>query len=131
MVVGERQRRALHQRLAEVPGVNEADVLMEHLPPSGWGDVARRSDLDHLERVLGLELAAFRAHLQGQIGSLRADMDGQIGSLRSDMRAEMATFRADLTDGMAKLSRSVIVGMASMVASLVGSLAVAAVTLRR
>src|SRR3954451_9414117 len=120
MVVGEGQRRALHQRLAEVLGVDEADVLMEHLPPSGWGDVARRSDLDHLERVLGLELAAFRA-----------DLEGHIGSLRSDTRAEMATFRADLTDAMAKLSRSVIVGMASLAAGLVGSLAVAAVTLRR
>ena len=102
MVVGEGQRRALHQRLSEVLGVAEADVLMEHLPPSGWGDVARRSDLDHLERVL-----------------------------RADVRAEMATLRADLTDAMAKLSRSVIVGMASLVASLVGSLAVAVVTLRR
>src|SRR3954451_17023340 len=106
MVVGEGQRRALHQRLGEVLGVNEADVLMEHLPPSGWGDVARRSDLDHLERVLGLELAAFRADLQGQIGSLR-----------SDMRTEAANLRADLTDAMTKLSRSVIVGMAFMVAT--------------
>src|SRR4051794_26399322 len=102
MVVGEGQRRALHQRLAEVLGVDQADVLMEHLPPSGWGDVARRSDLDHLE-----------------------------GVLRADRRAEMATLRADLTDAMAKLSRTVIVGMASMVASLVGSFALAAVTLRR
>jgi len=102
MVVDEGQRRPLHQRLAEVLGVDQADVLMEHLPPSGWGDVARRSDLDHLE-----------------------------GVLRSDMRAEMALLRADLTGAMAKLSRTVIVGMAAMVVSLVGSFAVAALTLHR
>src|SRR3954451_18578633 len=105
MVVGEGQRRALHQRLAEVLGVNEADVLMEHLPPSGWGDVARRSDLDHLERVLGLELAAFRADLQGQFGSLRADMDGQIGSLRADMDGQIGSLRADM-DGQIGSLRS-------------------------
>jgi hypothetical protein len=27
-----------------------ANTLMEHLPPSGWSDVARKSDIDRLER---------------------------------------------------------------------------------
>ena len=26
-----------------------AETLIEHLPPTGWGDVARRSDVDRLE----------------------------------------------------------------------------------
>ncbi len=29
-----------------------AEVLMEHLPPSGWGDVARKSDIDHLSVLM-------------------------------------------------------------------------------
>ena len=34
----------MYQRLEEVLGAEEATTLMEHLPPTGWGDVARKSD---------------------------------------------------------------------------------------
>ena len=107
MVIGEGQRRALHQRLVEVLGVDEADVLMEHLPPSGWGDVARRSDLEHLQHVL-------RAEFRGEIAMVRVDL--------ADMRAEMADLRAELTDKIAAQTRTVMIGMASMVVALVGSM---------
>ena len=107
MVVGEGQRRALHQRLAEVLGVDEADALMEHLSPSSWGDVARRSDLDHLERMLRMEISSAEVRL----------------------RAEMTQLSGDLKGEMAKQTRSLNIAMAAMIASLVGSLAVASLQL--
>jgi hypothetical protein len=46
-----------------VLGQDHATVLMEHLPPVGWGDVATKRDLDHLKQEL---LATFRAELNTQ-----------------------------------------------------------------
>jgi hypothetical protein len=140
MVIGEGQRRVLHQRLVEVLGVDEADVLMEHLPPTGWGDVARVSDV----AAVRTDLEAFRGDLErvegslrGEIGSLRTDLErvegslrGEIGSLRGEiervetvLRAEMLGMRAELIEKMSAQSRIVIVGMAAMVVSVVGSMA--------
>jgi hypothetical protein len=121
MVVSEGQRRALHERLVEVLGVDQADLLMEHLPPSGWGDVARRSDLDHLEHVL-------RAEMTGAIGELRGEMSELRGEM-SELRGEMSELRGDLMAEMARQTRTVIVAMASMVVAVVGSLAVALITM--
>jgi hypothetical protein len=122
MVIGEGQRRVLHQRLVEVLGVDEADVLMEHLPPTGWGDVARVSDV----AAVRTDIDAFRGDLERVEGSLR----GEIGSLRGEiervetvLRAEMLGMRAELIEKMSAQSRIVIVGMAAMVVSVVGSMA--------
>lgn len=46
MAVSETERFELHLKLRNVIGDEMADILMEHLPPSGWGDVARKSDMD-------------------------------------------------------------------------------------
>jgi len=51
------QRRALHAQLVETIGADVADTLMDYLPPAGWSDLARRSDLDALESRLKAELA--------------------------------------------------------------------------
>ena len=49
MAVDERARHQLFQRLEAVLGAEEATILMEHLPPVGWADVATKRDLDALE----------------------------------------------------------------------------------
>jgi hypothetical protein len=36
----------MYQALQHVLGPTAADTLMIHLPPSGWGDVARRSEVN-------------------------------------------------------------------------------------
>lgn len=50
MAITEAQRFELHAGLRKVMGDDVANTLMEQLPPSGWADVARKSDIDHLEK---------------------------------------------------------------------------------
>ena len=49
MAITEQARHHLYLRLEELIGPEEAAVLMEHLPPVGWADVATKRDLDYLE----------------------------------------------------------------------------------
>ena len=54
----ERTRHELHQRFDELLGVDLAVALMSSLPPTGWGDVATKRDLDELEQRLDLRFEA-------------------------------------------------------------------------
>ena len=40
-----------------------ADTLMEHLPPAGWSDLARRGDIDNLR----LEMRAMGSRLDAKL----------------------------------------------------------------
>lgn len=56
MTITEAQRFQLHLGLRTMMGDDMANTLMEHLPPMGWGDVARRSDVDLInKRIDALE----------------------------------------------------------------------------
>lgn len=48
MTVSEDQRFRMHQELRKVLGDEVGNTVMEHLPPLGWGDVARTKDIDNL-----------------------------------------------------------------------------------
>jgi hypothetical protein len=117
MVIDEAQRRALHQRLVEVLGVAEADLLMEHLPPSGWGDVARRSDLDQLERVLRLDMDVRESRLRADLERIRGELRAEMGELRG----EMGALRGEVGMAAAKQMRVVVLGVAAMVLTSVGT----------
>jgi hypothetical protein len=49
VAITDAERHRLHTKLDEVLGEEDAAVLISHLPPSGWSDVARTRDLDLLE----------------------------------------------------------------------------------
>jgi hypothetical protein len=74
MAITEEDRYRLYQRLEGVLGAGEARVLMEHLPPVGWADVATKTDLDNLGNVLRLEMARLENKLLwGVLGILGAN----------------------------------------------------------
>ena len=77
MVLDERARHELFLRLEQVLGAEQAETLMEMLPPVGWADVATKRDLDALEQRMDLRfealenklLAAFRGELLSTVST--------------------------------------------------------------
>jgi hypothetical protein len=70
MPVDERSRHQLYRKLDELMGAQEATTLMELLPPSGWGDVARRQDLEALRLATRQDIEALRLELHADMERL-------------------------------------------------------------
>ncbi len=56
MAISESARYEMHTELRNRLGEPVADALMEHLPPSGWLDIARKSDVEHLRNEVNKRL---------------------------------------------------------------------------
>jgi len=65
-VVSDHDRRDLYEALEQGLGPSAAGTLMELLPPVGWADVARQSDLTALRG----EMAELRAEIKTQLPRL-------------------------------------------------------------
>lgn len=106
MPVTEPSRHKLYQRLEEVLGSEEADTLMEHLPPVGWADVATKDDLARLEAVMDARFEALEARMDSRFAvmdSRFAVMDSRFDAMDSrfdamDPRFEAMDSRFDATD---------------------------------
>ncbi|HEX7131139.1 MAG TPA: hypothetical protein VF228_01105 [Iamia sp.] len=49
MPVTEESRHRLHRKLDQTIGEEDATTLMEHLPPTGWIDIATKQDIQALD----------------------------------------------------------------------------------
>lgn len=85
MTITEAERFQMHEALSTAHGKEVAAIIMEHLPPTGWGDVARRSDVADLRVLTTKDLEMVRIALTSDMQALR----GEMGVLRADMRSEM------------------------------------------
>jgi len=52
MTISEAQRFDMQAALRSHLGDDVANILMEHLPPSGWSDVARKQDIVDIHKEL-------------------------------------------------------------------------------
>ncbi len=100
MTITPAARHQLHQVLEANIGADMADVLMEHLPPSGWTDVLRQHDLDRFREWVehrfeqtdarfDLMEARFDARLVSEIGALgdefRKELHQEVGGIRQEL----------------------------------------------
>ena len=67
MSVSEAQRFDMQVGLRSHLGDDVANTLMEHLPPSGWSDVARKHDID----TIHIELSNIKSDLSRINGTLK------------------------------------------------------------
>ncbi len=108
VAITEETRHHLYQRLEGVLGPEEASILMEHLPPVGWADVATKHDLDHVAEVLGLRIDHLEERMEHRfteselrwderfasgLASLEVRLLSAFSDARDELRAESVAFR--------------------------------------
>ena len=54
MSISEAERFDMQVGLRSHLGDDVANILMEHLPPSGWSDVARTRDIEFIDKRIGM-----------------------------------------------------------------------------
>jgi len=99
MTITEESRYRLFKRLEQTLGADDANTLMEHLPPVGWSDVATKVDLDHLHAATQADLAEVRGDVAQLLGATRADiaeLRGDIALLRTTTQADTAQLRTTM-----------------------------------
>ena len=89
MITTEAERFQMHEALIDAHGKEVAAIIMEHLPPTGWGDVARRSDVAGLQVLTKKDIDMLRISMSGDMEALRLEMRGEMQALRLEMRSEM------------------------------------------
>ncbi|HVM36296.1 MAG TPA: hypothetical protein VM784_13275 [Actinomycetota bacterium] len=129
MAIDERSRHELFVRLEEVLGEEHASVLMEHLPPVGWADVATKRDLDalalatkrdlgQLEERLEMKLDARFARLGARFAQVDARFDQADAKLEATEQRVIAVLRADMNVQTRNIMFSLVgalIGMAGLV----------------
>jgi hypothetical protein len=104
MVIDESARHVMHERLDDVLGREVAATLMAHLPPVGWQDVARRSDIDHLAAATKGDIDHLAAATQRDLAVLGSQLRQEITGLGSELRQEMTELGSQLRQEMTGLS---------------------------
>lgn len=121
-MVSDQDRRELYEALERGLGGGPAATMMELLPPVGWADVARQSDVVALRG----EMAQLRGELKGEIAELRGEMGelrGEMGELRGELKGELAEVRGELSKLSARIDGQIprfIWANVPVVASLAG-----------
>ena len=99
MTITDADRHRLYDALVATLGEQEAAILMEHLPPVGWADVATKTDLEHLRAATKADIEHLRISTKAEFDGLRAatkaDIDGHRAETRADFEQLRLTTKAD------------------------------------
>jgi hypothetical protein len=100
----EQNKRRLHARLCEVIGTEEADILMEQLPPITWTEFATERDLDELriatKHDIEFSAIATRTDLEQVITKTRTDLEKSI----MEVKHSVETTKLELTGSILELT---------------------------
>ncbi len=87
MTITEADRLRLHQALVTQLGEQEAATLMEHLPPTGWADVATKTDLAHLQTAVDTRFDHFQTVMDARFDHFQTVMDARFTAMDAKLEA--------------------------------------------
>ena len=144
MTSTDNDRRILHAAVEQMCGPRPAEILMEHLPPAGWRDLATRNDVEsaslllrtdmeiEFEKVraefadvraeMRAEFADVRAEMRTEFSNIRTEMRTEFSNIRTEMRTEFSNIRAEMAAMRAELIAYIEKGFRSQTWKLVGAL---------
>ena len=121
MAITEPSRHKLYQRLEQVLGAEEADTLMEHLPPVGWASVATKDDVARLEAVMDARFGQVDARfdrVEQVVDARFAAMDAKFDTIGSRFDAADANMRSYVDRAM-RTNMIVTIGVLGTLTSVV------------
>jgi len=97
-----------------------ADELIDFLPPSGWGDLVRKSDLEATERRLDSDIDVLGARLDAKIDVLGARLDAKIDALSQRVESLQEEVRrlGNLRSTIIITGLSLFVGLGSLMVAM-------------
>ena len=96
MSITDSKRTDIHNCLRDLMGHDMADIMMEFLPPVGWGEVVRRQDVNSLGVALRSEMSVMGSDLRTEIAGVRNELKAEIAEIRTELTAEIAAVRNEL-----------------------------------
>ena len=115
--ISEKVRWALMRRLIEVLGEEEAETLMESLPPVVWHQIATKDDLAALEKRLMAEISGLKgefAGLKGEFVGLKGEFAGQKG--------EIVGLKGEIALQLARMTRTMVLTFISVSVAMLGAM---------
>ncbi len=94
MATTQAQRASLFTTLAELMGTEDAETLMQELPPSGWDNMATKDDLKVLAATVTAALAEFRVEVTNALAEIRV--------AHAESHAELVKSHAELVESHAE-----------------------------
>jgi hypothetical protein len=114
----EQNKRRLHARLCEVIGTEEADILMEQLPPITWTEFATKRDLDELRIATKHDIDELRIATKHDIEfsaiATRTDLEQVITKTRNDLEKSIMEVKHSIETTKFELSTTILELTATM-----------------
>ena len=108
----EQNKRRLHARLCEVIGTEEADILMEQLPPITWTEFATKRDLDELRIATKHDIDELRIATKHDIEfsaiATRTDLEQVITKTRNDLEKSIMEVKHSIETTKFELSTTIL-----------------------
>ena len=125
MTISESDRLTMLAGLQTHLGGFVADTLMEHLPPGGWHDVARTTDIDRLRDEMIAMRQELRSELRSEISGVRTELRAEISGVRTELHSDIQA----LSDRLDSATRWIIGIALTSTISIMGTLIAVLITL--